>query len=275
MSMVQIEIGPAQRSLVSDALEFWRARDVLYLLIWRDVVVRYKQTALGVAWAVLQPLVLMLIFSLFLGRLANVPSDGLPYPLFVLCGLVPWQLFAHAVNGATMSVVENERLITRIYFPRIIIPTAAVLSGVVDFAIAFVLLLGAMAYFGVFPRAAVLLLPLFVLMALLAAAGVGVWLAAVNVKYRDVRYTVPFLLQLWLFATPIAYPASLVPGEWQMLLHVVNPLAGVIGGFRWALLGAPPPAPLALILSGMMIVGLCIAGFYYFRKAADAFADVI
>jgi lipopolysaccharide transport system permease protein len=270
-----VEISPDAGSLMAELREVWHARELLAFLIWRDVKVRYKQTVLGIAWAVIQPLFLMLVFSVFLGRLAGMPSDGLPYPVFVLCGLVPWQLFSHAVNGATMSVVENERLITKVYFPRVVIPIAAVMAGVVDFGIAFLLLLAVMLFFGMVPGPLVLLFPIFVIMALSAAVGVGVWLAAINVKYRDVRYTVPFLLQLWLFATPIAYPASIVQGHWQILLSVINPLTSVIAGFRWVLLGAPAPDLLATILSAGAIISIGIGGLIYFRRAAYFFADVI
>jgi lipopolysaccharide transport system permease protein len=254
--------------------DLWRYRELLYFLVWRDVKVRYKQTALGVAWAVLQPLGLMVVFSVFFGRLAGVPSDGLPYPVFAYCALLPWQLFAHAMTESGNSLVANQNLITKIYFPRLAIPVAAVLAGLVDFGIAFLLLLGMMAWFRIVPTAAVWTLPLFVLLAVAAALAVGCWLSALNVQYRDVRYTIPFLTQLWLFATPIAYASSLVPERWQAL-YGLNPMAGVVEGFRWALLGAPPPSASMLAVSASVTAAFLIGGLVYFRRMERGFADVV
>jgi lipopolysaccharide transport system permease protein len=214
--------------------ELWDYRELLYFLTWRDVKVRYKQTALGAAWAIIQPLFMMLVFSLFFGRLAKIPSDGIPYPIFTFCALLPWQLFAHALTESSNSLVANERLITKVYFPRLVVPIAAVLGGLVDFAVAFGILLVMMLYYGIVPTWAIVTLPGFILLAVMTALGVGLWLSALNVKYRDVRYTINFLIQFWLFATPVAYPSSLVPEKWRAL-YGLNPMAGVVEGFRWAL----------------------------------------
>src|SRR5947207_378757 len=216
--------------------ELWEYRELLYFLIWRDIKVRYKQTVLGAAWAIIQPFFMMVVFSLFFGYLARVPSDGIPYPIFAYCALLPWQLFAHALTESSNSLVANERLITKVYFPRLVIPISAVLGGLLDFAIAFVILLLMMAYYGVRPTWAIVTLPAFLLLAMLTALGVGLWLSALNVKYRDVRYTITFLTQFWMFATPVAYPASIVPARWRVF-YGLNPMAGVVEGFRWAMLG--------------------------------------
>jgi lipopolysaccharide transport system permease protein len=254
--------------------EFWRYRELLYFLVWRDVKVRYKQTVLGAAWAIIQPFFVMVVFSIFFGRLAKVPSDSLPYPIFAYCALLPWQLFAHALTESSNSLVGNQNLITRVYFPRLVIPIAAVLSGVVDFAVAFAVLLGMMVYYGIFPTLAMATLPLFLLLVLATALGVGLWLSALNVQYRDVRYTIPFLTQIWLFATPVAYSAKLVPEAWRAV-YGLNPMAGVVEGFRWALLGtASPPGPL-LAVSVAAVLILAVSGLYYFRRMEKTFADVV
>lgn len=254
--------------------ELWRYRELLYFLVWRDVKVRYKQTVLGAAWAIVQPFFTMVVFSIFLGRLAKVPSDSLPYPIFAYCALLPWQLFAHALTESGSSLVGNQNLITKAYFPRLVIPLAAVLGGVVDFAVAFVVLLGMMVYYGIVPTSAAATLPLFLFLVLATALGVGLWLSALNVQYRDVRYTIPFLTQIWLFATPVAYPANLVPEAWRAV-YSLNPMAGVVDGFRWALLGtASPPAPL-LAVSVAAVLALLVSGLYYFRRMEKTFADVV
>jgi lipopolysaccharide transport system permease protein len=254
--------------------ELWEYRELLYFLTWRDIKVRYKQTVLGAAWAIIQPFFMMVVFSLFFGRLARVPSDGLPYPLFAYCALLPWQLFAHALTESSNSLVASERLITKVYFPRLVIPISAVLSGVVDFMIAFAVLLGMMAYYGIVPGTAILTLPLFVLLALLTALGVGLWLSALNVQYRDVRYTLAFLVQFWLFATPVAYPSSLIPEPWR-IFYGLNPMAGVVEGFRWALLGkAEGPGPM-LAVSVVTVILIFVGGLYYFRRMEKRFADVV
>jgi lipopolysaccharide transport system permease protein len=254
--------------------ELWEYRELLYFLTWRDVKVRYKQTALGAAWAIIQPLFMMAVFSLFFGRLAKVPSDGIPYPIFTFCALLPWQLFAHALTESSNSLVANERLITKVYFPRLVVPIAAVLGGLVDFAVAFVILLGMMLYYGIIPTWAIITLPGFLLLAVMTALGVGLWLSALNVKYRDVRYTINFLIQFWLFATPVAYPSSLVPERWRPL-YGLNPMAGVVEGFRWALLGKQEAPGAMLWVSVAVVILILIGGLYYFRRMEQEFADVV
>jgi lipopolysaccharide transport system permease protein len=254
--------------------ELWEYRELLYFLTWRDIKVRYKQTALGAAWAIIQPLFMMLVFSLFFGRLAKVPSDGIPYPVFTFCALLPWQLFAHSLTESSNSLVGNQNLITKVYFPRLVIPIAAVLGGLVDFCIAFVILLLLMAWFGLVPTLAVVALPGFILLAILTALGVGLWLSALNVQYRDVRYTIGFLTQFWLFATPVAYPSSLIPAQWRWL-YGLNPMAGVVEGFRWALLGKTQGPGWLLLVSVLVVIILLVSGLYYFRRMEQTFADVV
>jgi homopolymeric O-antigen transport system permease protein len=254
--------------------DIWEYRELLYFLAWRDIKVRYKQTVLGVAWAIIQPFFTMVVFSIFFGYLAKIPSDGLPYPVFAFCALLPWQLFAHSLTESSNSLVANERLITKVYFPRLVIPISAVLAGLVDFAIAFVILLVMMFYYGIVPTIAVLTLPLFLLLAVATALAVGLWLSALNVQYRDVRYTIPFLTQFWLFATPIAYPSSLVPEQWRPL-YGLNPMAGVVDGFRWALLGTSQGPGMLLVVSVVVVVGLLAGGLFYFRRMEKTFADVV
>lgn len=268
-----LRLTPHSAGVVARLREVWQYRELLGFLTWRDVRVRYKQTALGAAWAVLQPLLTMLVFSVFFGALARVPSDGLPYPVFAYCGLLPWQLFAFALTGSAQSLTANERLVTKVYFPRLILPLAAVLAGLVDFAIAFTLLVPLMAYYGVQPGPALLTLPLFVLLALASAVSVGLGLGALNVRFRDVRHALPFLTQFWLFVTPIAYPASLVPERWRALLGL-NPMAGVVEGFRWALLGTPAPGAMLWVSAAAVLAGLG-AGLLYFLRVERSFADVI
>ncbi|MDQ3896147.1 MAG: ABC transporter permease [Actinomycetota bacterium] len=254
--------------------DLWSHRDLLYFLAWRDVKVRYTQAALGAAWAVVQPLLMMAVFSIFLGRLAKVPSDGVPYPVFVFCGLVAWTYFANAVSTATESLVSSANLISKVYFPRLVMPLAALVSWLPDLAIASVILVGLMLLYGLTPAWTVVLLPLFAGAAVLAAASVSVWLSALNVAYRDVRYAVPFLIQLGLFATPVIYPASIVPDNLR-LLYGLNPMAGVVEGFRWALLGHGD-APIDLIaVSAATSTLLLVGGLFYFRRVEQGFADVI
>ncbi|MDQ1637045.1 MAG: lipopolysaccharide transport system permease protein [Pyrinomonadaceae bacterium] len=254
--------------------ELWDYRELLYFLTWRDVKVRYKQTALGAAWAIIQPLFMMLVFSLFFGRLAKIPSDGIPYPIFTFCALLPWQLFAHALTESSNSLVANERLITKVYFPRLVVPIAAVLGGLVDFVVAFAILLVMMFYYGIVPTWAIVTLPGFILLAVMTALGVGLWLSALNVKYRDVRYTINFLIQFWLFATPVAYPSSIVPAKWRAL-YGLNPMAGVVEGFRWALLGKQEAPASMLWVSVTVVILILIGGLYYFRRMEQQFADVV
>jgi lipopolysaccharide transport system permease protein len=253
--------------------EFWDYRELLYFLVWRDIKVRYKQTALGAAWAVLQPVLTMVVFSIFFGRLAKVPSDGIPYPVFALAALVPWQLFAYAVSESTNSLVGSQNLIKKVYFPRLVIPVASVLAGLVDFAISFAALIGLMTYYGIRPTIAIVILPLFILLAVASALCTGLWLSALNVQFRDVRYTIPFLTQFWMFITPVAYPSSLVPEKWRTLFGL-NPMAGVVEGFRWALLGkATSLGPLLAVSIAAMAI-LLFGGLVYFRRMESTFADV-
>ncbi|MBA3355841.1 MAG: ABC transporter permease [Pyrinomonadaceae bacterium] len=254
--------------------ELWEYRELLYFLVWRDVKVRYKQTALGAAWAIIQPLMMMVVFSLFFGYLAKVPSDGIPYPIFTFCALLPWQLFAHALTESSNSLVANERLITKVYFPRLVVPIAAVLGGMVDFAVAFAILVVMMLYYGIVPTWALVTLPTFILLAIMTALGVGLWLSALNVQYRDVRYTIGFLIQFWLFATPVAYSSSIVPERWR-LLYGLNPMAGVVEGFRWALLGKSEPPGALLAVSVAVVILILVGGLYYFRRMEQEFADVV
>jgi len=254
--------------------ELWEYRELLYFFIWRDVKVRYKQTALGVAWAVLQPFFTMVVFSLFFGGLAKVPSDGVPYPIFAYTGLLPWTFFAHGVTQSANSLVTNANLVNKVYFPRMAIPIAAVLSGLADLLPAFVVLIGMMFYYGIVPSTQIIWLPAFMLLATIAALGVGIGLAAINVHFRDVRHTVPFLVQSWLFLTPIAYPSSLVPEPWKAL-YALNPMVGVVEGFRWALLATEPaPGPILWISAAAAIVVL-VATALYFRRLERTFADVV
>ena len=242
--------------------DVWDYRELLYFLVWRDIKVRYKQTALGAAWAIIQPVMTMIVFSVFFGRLAKLPSDGIPYPVFAFAALLPWQLFAFSLSESSNSLVSSQNLITKVYFPRLVIPLSSVLAGIVDFAIAFVVLLGLMLYYGIRPTMAVVWLPLFVLLALATALSVGLWFSALNVKYRDVRYTIPFLTQFWMFATPVAYSSTLVPERWRVWFGL-NPMAGVVEGFRWALLGkAGGPGGLIWVSVGAVLL-LLTGGLFY------------
>jgi len=254
--------------------ELWHYRELLVFYAIRDIKVRYKQTLLGAAWAVLQPVMTMVVFSIFFGRLAGVPSDGLPYPVFSFCALLPWQLFAFALTQSSNSLVQDAQVLTKVYFPRLIIPFGSVVAGLVDFAIAFVVLIGMMLYFDIVPGPAMLTLPLFILLALAAALAVGLWLSALNVKYRDVRYTTSFLAQFWLFVTPVAYSSSLVPAQWQTV-YAINPMVGVVEGFRWALLGKSAPPGAMLIVSVAATAILLTGGLFYFRRMEKTFADII
>jgi lipopolysaccharide transport system permease protein len=270
--VVRIRASGGWRSL--DLRDLWAYRELLYFLVWRDIKVRYKQTVLGAAWAILQPFATMVVFSLFFGKLAGVPSEGLPYPIFSYAALVPWTFFAQGVSQSANSVVSSQNLITKVYFPRLAIPLATVLAGVVDFVLAFVVLLGMMAYYGIAPTSNVVFLPLFLLLAFVTATGAGLWLSALNVRYRDVRYVVPFLTQIWLLLTPIAYPSTLLPGAWRTV-YGINPMAGVADGFRWALLGSgSAPGPM-LAVSSVAAVVLLLSGALYFRRLERNFADIV
>ena len=253
--------------------EIWSYRELLYFLVWRDVKVRYKQTALGAAWAVIQPFFTMVTFSLVFGRLAGIPSDNVPYPLFCFAALVPWTFFSAGLLQAANSLVSNTSLLKKVFFPRLVIPTASVVAMGVDFACAFVVLLAMMAYYGVAPSMRVVTLPFFVLLASVTALGAGLWLSALNVQFRDVKYVMPFLLQVWMFATPIAYPSSLIHDPWR-LLYALNPMVGVVDGVRWAMLGTTSAPDATLLVSAGVALVLMISGAYYFRQAERSFADI-
>ncbi|HSE42957.1 MAG TPA: ABC transporter permease [Acidobacteriota bacterium] len=273
-SVIVTRIQPAKGWVGIHFRELWHFRDLLYFLVWRDLKVRYKQTALGAAWAVIQPFFTMVVFSIFFGRLAGVPSDGIPYPLFAFAGLVPWTFFSNALSQSSNSLVGNQHLITKVYFPRLVIPVSAVLSGTLDFVIAFIVLLSMMIYYGVYPGIAVFTIPLFFLLALITALGTGLWLSALNVEFRDVRYIVPFLTQFWLFATPVAYPSSMLSEPWRTL-YGLNPMVGVVEGFRWALLGKPVLSGSMLAISVITAFVLLVTGALYFRRMERTFADIV
>jgi lipopolysaccharide transport system permease protein len=252
--------------------EVWAYRELLYFFVWRDVKIRYKQTVIGVLWVVLQPVLNMLVFTLIFGRLAKLPSDGLPYPVFYFAALVPWTYFAYSLQSTTNVVVENQRLITKVYFPRLILPISSVLSGLVDFAIGFLVLAVFCVVYGIFPTLAALWLPVLLLLALFTALGVGLWLSALNALYRDVRYVIPFLIQFWLFASPVAYASSLVPARWRWL-YGLNPMAGVIDGFRWAITGRGQAPSLLLLVSGCAVVLVLLGGIFFFNRMETSIAD--
>jgi lipopolysaccharide transport system permease protein len=269
-----LRIAPSKGWVSLRLHELWEYRELLYFLIWRDIKVRYKQTALGASWAIIQPVFTMLVFSLFFGHLGKIPSDGIPYPIFSFAALVPWTFFANGLGQSSNSLVGNANLITKIYFPRLIVPLASVFSGIVDFLLAFVVLLGMMLYYGLVPTLNVLWLPLFVLLALVTSLGVGLWFSALNVEYRDVRYVVPFITQFWLFATPIAYPSSLLPEPWRTI-YGLNPMVGVVEGFRWALLGTnTAPGPIIAVSSAAALI-ILLTGAFYFRRMERTFADIV
>jgi lipopolysaccharide transport system permease protein len=267
-------IAPPQGWVSVRLPELWTYRELLYCLVWREIKVRYKQTAIGVSWAIVQPFFTMVVFSVFFGRFAGIPSDGVPYPVFAYCALLPWQLFAFALAESTNSVVNNQRLLTKVYFPRVILPLSAIGVGLVDFVLAFAVLFGLMAYFGVGLVSAIWTVPLWAALAVLTALSAGLWLSALNVAYRDIRYAVPFLTQIWLFATPVAYPTSIVPEAWRPI-YALNPMVGVVDGFRWALLGTTPPAALTVAVSAASVLLLLTSGLYYFRRTERTFADII
>jgi lipopolysaccharide transport system permease protein len=269
-----LRIGPPGRWWVLPARELWEHRELVYFFVWRDIKVRYKQTVIGAAWAVLQPLMTMAVFSLFFGRLAHIPSEGLPYPVFYYTALLPWTYFAGALQGATTTVVDNQHLITKVYFPRLVLPLASVFSGLADFAISFVMLLILITWYGIRPGLAILWLPLFLLLSVLTALAVGLWLSALNAVYRDVRYVAPFLVQFWMFASPVAYPATLVPIKWRWL-YGLNPMAGVIEGFRWSLTGNGEAPGRMFAVSAVVVLVVFVGGIGYFQKMEGTIADVV
>lgn len=266
-------IRPPRRWVPVDLAELWQYRELLFFFVWRDVKIRYKQTGLGVAWAVIQPLVTMLIFSVIFGGFAKLPSEGIPYPLFTLAALLPWQLFSEGMTRSTTSMVTNANIMTKVYFPRLLMPISGILSPLVDFFVAMVILVLMMAWYGFVPTANVIFLPAFVMLALATSLGVGLWLSALNVQYRDFQYTVPFLIQIWLYASPVVYATSLVPEQYR-LLYGLNPMAGVIEGFRWALLGTDPPTGV-IGLAVVVVLVLLIGGAFYFKRMEQYFADIV
>jgi lipopolysaccharide transport system permease protein len=273
-SVQVIRIEPSKGWVALQLKELWAYRELLYFLIWRDVKVRYKQTALGAAWAIIQPVSTMIVFSLFFGRLAKIPSDGIPYPIFAYAALVPWTFFSNGLSQASNSLVGSSNLLKKVYFPRLSVPISSVLSGLIDFGIAFVVLLGMMLYYGIHPTLDVIWLPFLLLLTVLTSLGVSLWLSALNVHFRDVRHMLPFLTQFWLFATPIAYPSTLLSEPWRTL-YSINPMVGVVEGFRWALLGVETaPGPM-LIVSSLASLALLVGGAFYFRRLEKTFADVV
>ena len=267
-------IRPRRHLFALDIKAIWEYRELLYFLIWRDLKVRYRQSVIGVGWVILQPLMTMVVFSAVFGKFVGVPSDGLPYPIFIFSALLPWNLFASALTRGSASVVDNTQLVSKVYFPRLILPLSGVLSPVADFAVAFGILIGMMVWFGTSPTWGILALPLLVLLAILTALAIDIWLSALNVRYRDVGYTVPFLVQIWMFISPVTYPVSLVPEKWR-LLYSLNPMAGVVEGFRWALLGKQSPDFAVITASAVMMFTLLITGIVYFKHTERTFADVI
>lgn len=267
-------IAPSRQLFNLPFRELWAYRELLYFFVWRDIKVRYKQTAIGAAWAILQPFLTMLVFTLFFGRLAKLTTNGLPYPIFYYCALLPWTYFATALLNATNVIVEQQRLITKVYFPRLVLPISAVLSGLVDFAVAFVVLVALMLYYHIVPGIGVLLLPVFLLLAVLTALGLGLWLSALNAIYRDVRYVVPFLVQFWMFASPVVYSTSMVPARWRWA-YGLNPMAGVIEGFRWALTGHGIAPNGLFAASACGVVLLLLGGIFYFRRMEGTVADLV
>jgi lipopolysaccharide transport system permease protein len=269
-----IRIEPSKGWISLKWRELWAYRELLYFLVWRDVKVRYKQTVLGAAWAIIQPVATMLIFSVFFGKLAKIDSDGVEYPVFSLAGLVPWTLFATGLSHVAGSVVDSSNLIKKVYFPRLLVPTGALLSAIVDFCLALVVLLGIMLFYGRYPSANIVAFPLFVLLALVTCLGAGLWLAALNVQYRDVRYVVPFMIQLWMFASPIVYPSSIVNPEWRTL-YGLNPMVGVVEGARWSLYGVGSAPNELVAASTVAAIVLLVSGAYYFKRMEKTFADVL
>jgi homopolymeric O-antigen transport system permease protein len=268
-----IVIEPPRRWEALGLREIWRYRELLYFLTWRDIKVRYKQTVIGAAWAILQPFLTMVVFSVIFGSLIRVPSDGVPYPIFSYAALLPWNFFAAALNRSSNSLIYDANLISKVYFPRLILPLSAVLSMTIDFAVAFVILLAMMLFYGIVPGVPVLTLPLFVLLAVITALACGVSLAALNVKYRDVTYVIPFLTQFWLFVTPVAYPSTIIPEPWRAF-YGLNPMAGVVEGFRWALLGQLNLSLDLVVISTIVVLALLISGLFYFRQMEHEFADI-
>jgi len=269
-----VVIQPSKGWFRLDLAAIWHHRELLYFLVWRDMKVRYRQTLLGASWAILNPLCTVIVFTVVFGNFAKIPSDGLPYPVFAFTALLPWTYFAEALRRSGASLVGNAPLITKVYFPRLIIPIASTLTPAVDFWVSFLALLGLMAWFGIVPGWGVLALPVFMLLAALSALAVGLWLSPLNVRYRDVAYAIPFLSQLWMYASPVVYPLSLVPEQWRPV-YSLNPMVGVVEGFRWALLGKTSPDFMAMTVSGTVVIVLLLGGIVYFNHMERTFADVV
>ncbi|MDP2923981.1 MAG: glycosyltransferase [Candidatus Omnitrophota bacterium] len=268
-----LRIKPVKGWVPIDLKELWRHRELLYFFIWREIKVRYKQTTMGATWAILQPFLMMVVFSLFFGRFMKVPREGIAYPLFSYAAILPWMLFAEGISRSTDSVIQNANLITKVYFPRLIMPLSGIISPLVDFGFAFLVFIGLMFYYGFPPTIKILLLPVFLLLALITALAVGLWFSAINVQYRDVRYTIPFLIQFWFFASPVVYSSASLPKSWQWI-YGLNPMVGVIEGFRWILLGTAPPGPLMLVSLSIVVI-ILISGAFYFRRMEKVFADMV
>ena len=273
-SVQRILIQPSKGLFNFDLRELWQYNELLYFLVWKEVKVRYKQTIIGGAWAIIQPLLTMVIFTIIFGRLAKIPSDGMPYPVFTYTALLPWMLFAQALTRSGGSLVSNANLITKVYFPRLLVPLSAALAPIVDFVVSFLILLGMLAWYGIPPTLGILALPFFLALTLVTAISVHLWLAPINVKYRDVAHTLPFLSQILMYASPVVYPLSMIPEKWQFL-YSINPMVGVIEGFRWALLGKQSPNFMAMAISVIVVMALFLGGILYFKKMEQTFADVI
>lgn len=267
-----IDIHPSRGWIPVNLKDLWLYRELLYFLTWREIKVRYKQTILGFAWAIIQPFMMMIVFTLFFGNLAKIPSEGIPYPLFNYAALLPWTLFAEGLTRSSSSLVQDANLVRKIYFPRLVMPISGVLSPIVDFAIAFIILIGMMFYYGYYPTVNIIWMLGFIVLAVATALGAGLWLSAMNIKYRDIRYVIPFLIQIWMFASPVVYSSSALPEKYR-LIYALNPMSGVIEGFRWSLLGTQPPGAMAAV--GIVIVTvLIVSGVFYFRRSEKSFADV-
>lgn len=274
VSVPEILLAPSTGWVSLRLGELWEYRELIYFLVWRDIKVRYKQTVLGATWAVIQPFMSMVVFSIFFGGLAEVPSDGLPYPIWNYAAMVPWQFFANSLANSSNSLVSGSNMIKKIYFPRLALPLATVFAGLVDFVLAFSVLILMILFYGIVPTAKIVWLPFFLLLAFITSLGVGLWFSAMNVQFRDVRYTVPFVSQLWLFATPIVYPSKLLAEPWRTI-YGINPMAGVVEGFRWAMLGTDTaPGPMIIVSSAAALI-LLVSGLYYFRRMEKTFADVV
>jgi lipopolysaccharide transport system permease protein len=267
-----IEAGRTEQQYWKD---LWRYRELFYFLAWRDILVRYKQTIIGIAWALIRPFLTMVVFTIVFGKLAKLPSEGVPYPILVFAAMLPWQFFSNALSGCSNSLISNANLIAKVYFPRLIVPASAVIVSFVDFMISGMILLGLMAWYDFLPSWRILTLPFFIIIAFAASMGAGLWLAALNVKYRDFRYIVPFIVQFGLYISPVGFSSTIVPQEWR-LVYSLNPMVGVIDGFRWAILGGEARIYLpGFLLSLGLVVGVLASGIWYFRKVERTFADVI